>query len=171
MRAAAALLLALAASPALAQATADIIDRKDIPAAVKDAVLCGADDPETIFGRPFAGGYVFAWPCPGNHANFIQALVFAENKSGLGARLLRFPSSRRKNQGDEEPALELANVRWFPARRELLSFFIDAEGGGFCRTEGRWRLVGRKPEPVLVSFRKTRDCDGKRGWVTVVSPR
>ena len=62
-------------------------------------------------------------------------------------------------------------MRWFPARRELLSFFIDAEGGGFCRTEARWRLVGRKPEPVLVSFRKTRDCEGKRGWVTVVSPR
>jgi len=38
-----------------------------------------------------------------------------------------------------------------------------------CKAEGAWRLEGKNPQPGLVFWRQTRDCDGKTGWQTMVS--
>ena len=109
--------------------------------------------------RPFAGGYVFAWRCPGNHANYIQALVFAADPQGRDARLLSFPGP-----GRSAPQEELANVRWFAHRREITSLSVNPEDDRVCRVEARWRLVGGAPQPRLIFWRETPDCAGKRGW-------
>jgi hypothetical protein len=133
-----------------------------LPSAVLEQVTCGGDDQPLGTRRPFAGGFVFTARCPGNHANDIAALVFAENEDGSGARLIRF--ARPKG----EPSEELSNVRWDAARREVSELFVNPEDG-ICRTEGRWRLTGAKAE--LIFWRQTRDCDGKRGWRVLVDRR
>lgn len=154
--------LALAsAGNAFAQSDADVLDTKDIPEMVKQQVDCGTD-PNGVTRRPFAGGFVFAWPCPGNHANYIQALVFATDKDGAGARLLKFPRPQRKTD------TEISNVRWFPKTNEISQIFVDPESR-ICRTESRWRLTGNQADPVLLHWRQTRDCKGRGGWVTLVN--
>ena len=140
-----------------------IIDRKDIPSAVSAQVACGTE-PENITRRPFAGGFVFAWVCPGNNANYIQALVFATNESGEGAALLRFPQAARKG----EPMEELSNIRWDAKARIVSQLFVDPESR-ICRSEARWRLNGTPPKPELIFWRETRDCSGKRGWSVLVN--
>jgi hypothetical protein len=79
---------------------------------------------------------------------------------------LRFPGPHAR----AKPAEELSNVRWYPAMRELTELFVDPERK-VCRTEGRWRLDGKPLRARLVFWRETRDCDGKRGWRTVVDRR
>ena len=151
-----------AASAAQAQSgDTAIIDRKDIPAAVTAQVTCGTE-PSSITRRPFAGGFVFAWVCPGNHANFIQALVFATRESGEGATLLRFPQPPRRGEAMEE----LSNIRWDAKARIVSQLFVDPESR-ICRSEARWRLNG--PKPALIFWRETRDCSGKRGWRVLVN--
>ena len=159
--------LALIASPAPAQ-TGDgrvQVDPAQVPQSVATQVECGTD-PDDVSRRPFAGGFIFAWKCASNHANWVEALVYADNAEGVGARLLRFP-----RPGGAEPSEELANVRWFLATRELTELSVDPENDKICRTEARWRLTGTPPTPQLVFWRETRDCEGKGGWRTVVEGR
>jgi hypothetical protein len=157
------LLLGIAAAAQAQSGDTAIIDRKDIPPAVTAQVACGTE-PESITRRPFAGGFVFAWNCPGNNANYIQALVFAARESGEGATLLRFPQARRKGEAIEE----LSNIRWDAKARIVSQLFVDPESS-ICRSEARWRLDGTPPVPVLIHWRETRDCTGKRGWKVLVS--
>jgi hypothetical protein len=148
--------------PAFAQDnTSVIIDRKNVPAAVVKAVECGTE-PESITRRPFAGGFVFAWPCPGNHANWITALVYAPREDGDSARLIRFPTPRKKEWLDEG-----SNVEYHAKSRELTQIMVDPETR-ICRSEGRWRLVGAPPQAKLMFWRETRDCHGRRGWRILV---
>lgn len=140
------------------------IDWKDAPQAVTEKIDCGLD-PSFVTRRPFAGGVVFAAQCPGNHANYIQALVYADDERG--ARLLMFPRPGKKSVAN--PADSLSNVRWYPKTREVSERFVDREST-VCRTEGRWRLDA-KAQPQLVFWRQTHDCKGKSGWRVVVDRR
>lgn len=159
--------LALGIAPATAQSGDDVVldaGKREIPAPVLKQVNCGTE-PDSVPRKPFAGGYVFLWQCPGNHANWIQAVVFATCEDGMDARLLTFPQA-----GKRAPAEELSNIRWFATRNELTSLFVDPETR-ICRTEGRWRLEGTPPVPRLIFWRETRDCNGKQGWRTLVDRR
>jgi hypothetical protein len=139
------------------------IKKNDIPKAVAAQVGCGTA-PESIWRRPFADGFIFRWPCASNPSNQIEALVYATNIDGTDARLLRFPMPGQPSK--VKPAPEIANVTWF-APRELTSVFVDPVTR-VCRREGRWRLDGKKLAPRLIFWRETRDCDGMRGWRTVL---
>lgn len=157
---------ALSAAPAAAQSVRpdDIsINKSDIPKTVAAQVGCGTT-PESISRMPFADGFIFRWPCAGNHTNQIEALVYATNVNGTDARLLRFPMPGQPSK--VKPAPEIANVTWF-APRELTSVFVDPKTR-VCRREGRWRLDEKKLAPRLIFWRETRDCDGTRGWRTVL---
>lgn len=143
---------------------AALLDRKDVPVGVAAAVACGTDA-DFVTRRPFGGGFLFAWRCASNNANENVALVFAETRDGSGAQLLRFPTPRQ-NKG--RALEELSNVRWLgPA--DITQLHVDPETPSMCRTEGRWRLGGKRP--TLIYWRQTRDCEGKRGWVTLVDRR
>jgi hypothetical protein len=158
----AAILIATASAGAFAQDDADLLDEKDVPPAVQQQVDCGGP-PGVLSRRAFAGGYVFALPCPGNHANQMHALVFARDKDGGGARLIRFPTPRATRIWTE-----LANVRWLRRTGEIAQLLVDPETRP-CRIEARWRLNGGKA--ALVRWRQTADCKGRRGWVTLVNRR
>lgn len=163
----AATILALGVAAAIAQPAQpdDVtINKSDIPKAVASQVSCGTA-PDSIERKPFADGYIFCWPCASNHANQIEALVYATNIGGTDARLLQFPMPGQPSK--VKPAPEIANVTWFPEKRELASVFVDPETR-ICRREGRWKIDGKKPTPRLIFWRETRDCDGKRGWRTVL---
>lgn len=149
------------ASSTFAQSGGDILDAKDVPETVKQLVDCGTDAND-VTRRPFAGGFVFAWRCPGNHANSMQALVFATDRDGAGARPLKFPTPQRKMHA------EISNVRWFRKTNEISQIFVDPETR-ICRIESRWRLTGKNAAPVLTHWRQTRDCKGHRGWITLVN--
>jgi hypothetical protein len=159
--------LALGSAGAHAQDSSDALldaSKGEVPAAVIKQVTCDTD-PGTVTRKAFAGGYVFLWRCPGNHANWIQAVVYATREDGTDARLLIFPQAGKRGVAEE-----LSNIRWFAARNELTSLFVDPETT-ICRTEGRWRLDGTPPAPRLIFWRETRDCNGKRGWRTRVDRR
>jgi hypothetical protein len=164
VRAAILAIVLAAAAPvsALAQDDADLLDEKDVPEAVQQQVDCGGP-PGVLSRRAFAGGYVFALACPGNHANQMHALVFARDKDGRGSNLIRFPTPRANRIWTE-----LANVRWFPRTGEIAQLLVDPETRP-CRIEARWRLNGGKA--ALVHWRQTADCEGRRGWVTLVNRR
>jgi hypothetical protein len=166
----AALLLAPALAAAQEQNTGELIGRRDIPARIRSQIECGTD-PDIVTRHAFAGGYLFAWECASNHANFMQALVYAERYDGTGARLLRFPQPKPPFKGKRgaEPLTEIANKRLFPNTGEIVEAYIDPEGGGSCRFEGRWKLAGAAKEPVLTTYRQTADCRGRNGWVSVIS--
>lgn len=149
-----------------AQAEVTALGPKDVPASVAAQVACGTN-PDDVMRRPFAGGFIFAWKCPSNHANWISALVFATDEDGAGARLLRFPGPSKGRAASEE----LSNVRWLPQAREVGELFVDPENRRVCRHEARWRLVGPERRPELLFWRETRDCEGKRGWRTLVDRR
>lgn len=151
------------------QNTGELIERRDIPAAVRALVTCGTD-PDMVTRHAFAGGYLFAWDCARNPANLLQALVFTERYDGAGARLLRFPlpAGEPTSRRGKDPTAEISNKRLFPLTGEIVEVYIDPVEGGFCRFEGRWKLTGAERTPLLVSFRQTRDCRGRDGWVGVV---
>jgi hypothetical protein len=136
-----------------------------MPERVRALMACEYDPGDFGTRRPFANGFVFASRCPGNNENEIQSLVYAVSEDGAIARLLRFPHPGQK--GPNNPAASIANARYDPAAREIGEIAVDRESP-ICRTEGRWRLVGRELRPELVFWRETRDCDGKRGWSVVV---
>lgn len=72
----------------------------------------------------------------------------------------RFPPTR--------PIDALSNIGWH-ADGIVSELFIDPEAiDGPCRHEARWRLEGPQPEPVLLFWRETDDCDGKDGWRVLV---
>ena len=84
---------ALAAVPVLASLAAAetaldggtvLLDPNEVPAAVVDAITCD-DTARDVTRRPFAGGVIFALRCPGNNANYIEALVFAETAHAAGS--------------------------------------------------------------------------------------
>lgn len=163
----ASLLFLAAVSPVHTQ-TSDTtsLDLKVVPKSVAEKVTCGGPD-DGMTRRPFAGGFVFAARCPGNHANYIQTLFFAEDEQGTNARLLLFPRPGKKSEAN--PSDSLSNIRWYPKQRELTELFVDPESK-ICRAEGRWRLDA-KAQPQLIWWRQTRDCEGKRGWRVVVDKR
>lgn len=154
------------ALPALAQhaETEATYARADIPKEVAAAVNCGTD-PDAITRERFADGWLWKWPCPGNHANQIGAHVFSRDKAGKDAKRIRFPTPHK----DEAAWLdELSNSEFFPAAREFNHLFIDPEDDKVCRTEARW--IARAPlKPQLVFWRETKDCDGKKGWRVLVN--
>lgn len=141
-----------------------IVDRKAIPSAVTAQVQCGTE-PDSITRRPFADGVVFAWRCPGNNSNEVEALVYAPKADGNGAALLRFPQP-----GFKDPMEELANIRWDAKARELSQSFVDPQQR-ICRTEATWKLEGTPPAPALIFWRETRDCKGEKGWRVVVDKK
>jgi hypothetical protein len=151
------------------QNTGELIGRRDIPAAVRSLVPCGTD-PDMVTRHAFAGGYLFAWDCARNPANLLQALVFTERYDGTGARLLRFPQPKGEPTSRRGPdaTTEISNKRLFPLTGEIVEVYIDPVEGGLCRFEGRWKLTGAARTPMLVSFRQTRDCRGRDGWVGVL---
>jgi hypothetical protein len=162
------LVLLFACSSAHAQTSdSELLDLKDVPKSVAEKVTCGGPD-DGMTRRLFAGGIVFAARCPGNHANYIQALVYARDEQGTEARLLMFLRPGKKS--DSNPADSLSNIRWFPEQRELTELSVDPEADDVCRSEGRWRLDA-KAQPQLIWWRQTRDCKGKRGWRVVVDRR
>jgi hypothetical protein len=152
-----------------AQEKAVIVPARDIPATVRAQADCDVEEGAHASRRTFAGGTVFALKCPGNNQNWIQTLVFATDDKGTNARSLRFPGV--PGSSDADRATELSNIRWYPRLRELSEIFVDPEQGDICRTERRWRLTGKPPQPQIVFMRETRDCDGKGGWRVVFDAR
>lgn len=168
------LALALTAAPAAGQQLDDgtFLFSADVPvpAAVLAQETCGADDGAYATRRPFAGGFVFTIKCPGNNENIMQTLIFARSEDGAGATLLRFPGPATRRGGFEDV---IANLRWHPEAREVGEIAVDRDpdarpASNVCRSEGRWRLDGDPPVPVLVFWRETDDCDGKTGWTVIV---
>lgn len=137
------------------------------PQAVLALQDCGADEKTPAHRKPFAGGFVFAIQCPSNNENFIETLIFSEREDGLGGWLFKFPKSPRNKDFSDV----IANIRWFPETNEIGEIFVDRENPPICRTEGRWKLEGKKRKPKLVFLRETKDCEGKKGWVVVVGKK
>jgi hypothetical protein len=142
-----------------------------MPATVLALQDCGADERTTAHRQPFAGGFVFAIQCASNNENLVETLVFAEQQDGTGGRLLEFPLPAHRGGGTQDT---IANIRWDQERGEIGEIFVDREveervDPDVCRTEGRWRLDGEQRQPTLVFWRETEDCEGKTGWVVVVS--
>jgi hypothetical protein len=168
----AALLMGAVASGAVCAAVSaqeinsgELVGRRDIPAVVREQVVCGTN-PDLITRHPFGTGYLFAWDCPGTRGNTVQALIYADRRDGTGARLLRFSHFSDKSGAD--PTFEIANKRLFPLNGEIVESLLDLEAAGFCRSESRWKLIGELKRPMLVSVRQTRDCRGVTGWVSVL---
>jgi hypothetical protein len=140
-----------------------------LPSDVLALEECGAEETPFATRQPFAGGFVFTIRCPGNNANYMQTLIFAEDEGGKGARLLRFPQPSERGGGTQDT---ISNIRWYPGKHEIGEIYVNPEveedPDPICRTEGRWRLEGNPPKPKLVFWRQTPDCDGKRGWKIVV---
>ncbi len=111
--------------------------------------------------RAFAGGFVFSQPCPSG-TDTPDRLVFATDKSGPARRLLQFvrPEGRRVSA--------LGNVEFAAAETEIAGT-SGRLSRRICRAEGRWRMEGKTPQPALVFWRQTRDCDGNTGWQTMVN--
>ena len=144
-----------------------------VPAVVMALQDCGADERTHAWRQPFAGGFLFAIRCPGNNENSMQTLIFAEAEHGTGAHLLRFygPDDIKDAFADV-----IANIRLYPETNEIGEIFVDREVEGradpnVCRTEGRWRLEGKPPQPRLVFWRETADCEGNTGWTLIVGKR
>jgi hypothetical protein len=153
--------------PALAQNDDATVKKNDIPKAIADAVTCGTE-PEFITREAYAGGWLWKWQCPGNHANNIEAHVFSRGKDGSGAQALRFPTPY---QGKHAWLEELSNGEFFPAAREFNHLFVDPEDKRVCRTEARWEAKRDPLKPLLVFWRETKDCDGKRGWRVLIDKK
>lgn len=161
------LMAAFAAGAVRAQEinSGELVGRRDIPAVVKDQVVCGTN-PDLITRHSFGTGYLFAWDCPGTRGNTMQALVYADRRDGTGARLLRFPHLSDGSGADA--AYEIANKRLFPLTGEVVESLLDLESTSLCRSETRWKLAGEPKRPMLMSYRQTRDCRGVTGWVSVL---
>jgi hypothetical protein len=141
-----------------------------VPAAVMSLEDCGANARSFASRQPFADGFLFAIQCPGNNENSMQTLIFADAEDGTGAHPLRFygPDDRR-----DDFAEVISNIRLDPAKNEIGEIFVNREveeraHPDICRTEGRWRLEGKPPEPKLVFWRETEDCEGRLSWQVVV---
>lgn len=135
-----------------------------LPAPVVAATWCAEEGPGLATRRIFAGRVIFAVACPGNHANFIQALVTADDTDGGNARALVFPTPFPADP--DNPNEALSNVRWHDGGI-VSELFIDPEEiDGPCPHEARWRIGDAEPE--LIFWRETRDCEGNGGWTVLV---
>ena len=105
--------------------------------------------------------------CPGNNANYKQALVVADDDEGTGARLLVFPTPAPADP--DFPYDALSNIEWHEGG-VISELVVDPEEiDGPCRHEARWRLDGPRPDPKLISWRETNDCSGAGGWSVLVA--
>ncbi|MET0279099.1 MAG: hypothetical protein ABW198_12285 [Pseudorhodoplanes sp.] len=154
-------LAALSLQVAQAQTpAAETVAEKDVPKTVTARLRCSKPSgPVTM--RAFAGGFVFSQPCPSG-TETPDRLVYATDKIGTGARLLQFhrPEGRRVS--------ELGSVTFTTADSEIAGT-VGRLSRRICKAEGAWRLEGKTPQPGLVFWRQTRDCDGKSGWQTMVT--
>lgn len=154
-------LTALSLQVAQAQTpAAETVAEKDVPKTVTARLRCSKPSgPVTM--RAFAGGFVFSQPCPSG-TETPDRLVYATDKIGTGARLLQFhrPEGRRVS--------ELGSVTFTTADSEIAGT-VGRLSRRICKAEGAWRLEGKTPQPGLVFWRQTRDCDGKSGWQTMVT--
>jgi len=162
-------LLTPAGLPVLAGDGDDSIVVDTLPPPVAAATWCADNGPGFATRRVFAGHVIFAVQCPGNNANYIQALVAADGEDGTNARALVFPTPYPAAADTINDTI--SNIRWLPGG-EVGEIFVDTEAGdGPCRYEARWRLEGPVPTPVLLAWRETRDCEGNGGWSVVVGPK
>lgn len=148
---------------ALAQNAAEesgIVKRELAPKEVLAAIACDSVL-DYVTREAFAGGWLWRSKCPSNHANEISAQVFSRDKNGKDARLIRFPAPGRSSLE------EISNAEVFPPTREFNHLFVDPEDGKVCRTEARW-IAGDPLKPLLVFWRETKDCEGKKGWRVLV---
>jgi hypothetical protein len=140
--------------------------KADIPKAVAAVADCDIE-PDSIRRERFADGWLWKWPCPGNHANHIQAHIFSRDSQGADAARMRFPTPHK---GERAWLGELSNSEFFPAAREFNHLFVDPEDNKICRTEARW--IARNPaKPELVFWRETKDCEGKKDWRVLVNKK
>ena len=157
---------ALGATGGMAEDGGDAIVLDALPPPVAAATWCAEDGPGFATRRVFAGHVIFAVECPGNHANFIQALVAADDAEGRNARALVFPTPFPADP--DNPNDVLSNIGWHEGGI-ISELFVDPEEiDGPCRHEARWRLDEPGPQPVLVFWRETKDCEGKGGWTVLV---
>jgi hypothetical protein len=144
-----------------AQAPAvETLTEKDVPKTVTSRLRCSKPSgPVSV--RAFGGGFVFSQPCPSG-TDTPDRLVFATDKNGTGARLLQFhrPEGRRVSA--------LGNIT-FTAADNQISGTVGKLSRRICKAEGIWRMEGKTPQPALVFWRQTRDCDGKTGWQTMLN--
>jgi hypothetical protein len=150
----------IAQAQAPAAASSELLAEKDVPSSVTSRLRCSkASGPVTV--RAFAGGFVFTQPCPSG-TDVADRLVFATDKNGAGARLLQFvrPEGRRVGA--------LGDVVFTQSSSEIAGT-VGRLSRRICRAEGNWRMEGKIPQPALVFWRQTRDCDGKTGWQTMVN--
>lgn len=163
---AAAMAMASAVGPSTGMAGDSAVLLDALPPPVAAATWCADDGPGFATRRNFAGHVIFAVECPGNNANFMQALVVADDAEGRYARSLVFPTPYPPVPNN--PNDVLSNIEWLDG--DIVSeLFVDPEEiGGPCRHEARWRLDGAGPQPVLVFWRETKDCDGTDGWTVLV---
>jgi hypothetical protein len=160
--------LLLFALPAFAQnaETEITYGKADIPKEIAAAAKCDTG-PESIMGERFAGGWLWRWPCPSNHANQISAFVFSRDKEGKDAKLVRFPTPHKGKRAWLE---DISNAEVFPAAREFNHFFTDPENKSICRTEAAW--VSPDPlKPRLIFWREAKACEGDKGWRTLIDKR
>ncbi|MCB1486678.1 MAG: hypothetical protein KDJ88_04360 [Bauldia sp.] len=154
-----------AAAAAAAQDGSTVLDI--LPAPVREATWCAEEGPGFATRRSFAGFTVFAVQCPGNNANFIEAVVVADDEGGTNARALVFPTPDPASP--DVPYDTLSNIRWLDGG-VLGEVAVDPEvTDGPCRHEAQWRLEGARPDPKLIFWRETTDCDGDGGWVVRVA--
>jgi len=157
--AAAALLAMTMQTSAQTSGEADTLTEQDIPRAV--AALMRCEPSGAMTRRAFSGGFVFAQTCAGKD-EARQRLVYATDRAGSNAHLLKFhrPEGRRVSA--------LGNVT-FAAEQNEIAGDTGRLSRRICRAEGRWRMEGKMPEPALVYWRQTRDCEGKTGWQVMVN--
>ena len=138
-----------------------------LPPPVAAATWCAEQGPGFYRRRIFAGFIVFTVQCPGNHQNFIEALVVADDENGANARALVFPAPY--DDESPEPYDVLSNIGWLEGGELSQLFIADPEEEGEpCRYEARWRLDGDAPTAELLFWRETVDCDGAGGWNVLV---
>jgi len=140
------------------------------PAPVMALQDCAGNERAPAARRPFAAGYIFAIKCASNQENYVETLIFSEHEGGTNAWVLLFPGPADRREGFEEL---LPNIRWYPDKNEIGMIAVDRDPDSrptpnVCRSEGRWRLEGKKREPVLVFWRETSDCEGNGGWTVLV---
>jgi hypothetical protein len=140
------------------------------PAAVLALQNCDADDKTPAHRKKFAGGFVFLIQCASNNENFVETLLFSEHEDGTDGWLLNFPLPDIHGGGSQDT---ISNIRWYPDKSEIGEIAVDSDVDSrpipnVCRSEGRWRLEGKKRTPKLVFWRETPDCDGKTGWKIIV---
>jgi hypothetical protein len=155
------------ATTGVARAEDDLTTVDVLPSSVREATWCADDGPGFATRRVFAGFVIFAVQCPGNNANYIEALVVADDEAGNNARALVFPTPDPPNPDFAYDAL--SNIRWLDGG-VVSELVVDPEViDGPCRHEARWRLTGTRPFPKLIFWRETEDCDGEGGWVVRVA--